>query len=58
MAMVRCLKVESSLEKRHLKERPNLWRRFVGMAKEKRGRLYILKRCAVMLLCWHKYGKY
>ncbi|OAY84579.1 hypothetical protein ACMD2_03631 [Ananas comosus] len=29
----------------------------LAMAKEKRSRLYILRRCVVMLLCWNKYGK-
>ncbi|GMI93302.1 ROTUNDIFOLIA like 6, DEVIL 17 [Hibiscus trionum] len=26
------------------------------MAKEKMSRFYILRRCVVMLLCWHKNG--
>ncbi|XWS29147.1 hypothetical protein CRYUN_Cryun24cG0003600 [Craigia yunnanensis] len=29
----------------------------LAMAKEQRSRFYIAKRCLVMLLCWHKYGK-
>ncbi|XP_064958288.1 small polypeptide DEVIL 17-like [Musa acuminata AAA Group] len=29
----------------------------LAVAKEKRSRFYILRRCVVMLLCWHKYGK-
>ncbi|KAJ0048258.1 uncharacterized protein LOC116146368 [Pistacia vera] len=24
-----------------------------GFLKEQRGRLYIIRRCIVMLLCWH-----
>lgn len=29
----------------------------LATVKEKRSRLYIARKCAVMLLCWHKYGK-
>ncbi|BFG39367.1 hypothetical protein CerSpe_256410 [Prunus speciosa] len=29
-----------------------------SMIREKRSRFYIVRRCVVMLLCWHKYGKY
>ncbi|KAI9165377.1 hypothetical protein LWI28_012959 [Acer negundo] len=29
----------------------------VSTVKEKKSRFYIARRCAVMLLCWHKYGK-
>ncbi|KAJ4777827.1 hypothetical protein LUZ62_062084 [Rhynchospora pubera] len=29
-----------------------------AVIKEQRSRFHILKRCVVMLLCWHKYGKY
>ncbi|KAG2696580.1 hypothetical protein I3843_07G062700 [Carya illinoinensis] len=28
----------------------------LATVKEKRSRLYIARKCAVMLLCWHKYG--
>lgn len=35
-----------------------LKKRCVAMAKEQRSRFYILRRCIVMLLCWHKYNKY
>ncbi|KAJ0969831.1 hypothetical protein J5N97_022708 [Dioscorea zingiberensis] len=30
----------------------------LALAKEQRSRFYILRRCLVMLLCWHKYGKH
>ncbi|CAA7403536.1 unnamed protein product [Spirodela intermedia] len=30
----------------------------LAVAKEQRSRFYIIRRCVVMLLCWHKYGKY
>ncbi|RHN75559.1 hypothetical protein MtrunA17_Chr2g0322581 [Medicago truncatula] len=30
--------------------------RFGKRLKEYRGRFYIMRRCLVMLLCWHKYG--
>lgn len=30
----------------------------MAMAKEKRSRFYIARRCVMMLLCWHKHGKY
>ncbi|KAL4186624.1 hypothetical protein AMTRI_Chr09g34850 [Amborella trichopoda] len=30
----------------------------LAIAKEQRSRLYIVRRCIVMLLCWQKYGKY
>ncbi|AES92638.1 rotundifolia-like protein [Medicago truncatula] len=33
----------------------SLKKRFLKRAKEERSRLYILKRCIIMLLCWHKY---
>ncbi|PRQ47302.1 hypothetical protein RchiOBHm_Chr2g0098221 [Rosa chinensis] len=26
--------------------------------REKRSRFYIVRKCVIMLLCWHKYGKY
>ncbi|XWS45614.1 hypothetical protein CRYUN_Cryun15aG0151400 [Craigia yunnanensis] len=29
----------------------------LAMVKEQRSRFYIPRRCLVMLLCWHKYGK-
>ncbi|EOX90732.1 ROTUNDIFOLIA like 6, putative [Theobroma cacao] len=29
----------------------------LAMVKERRSRFYIARRCLVMLLCWHKYGK-
>ncbi|KAK4583806.1 hypothetical protein RGQ29_021794 [Quercus rubra] len=29
----------------------------VAILKEQRSRLYIARKCVVMLLCWHKYGK-
>ncbi|CAL9752238.1 unnamed protein product, partial [Musa acuminata subsp. burmannicoides] len=29
----------------------------LAVTKEMRFRLYILRRCVVMLLCWRKYGK-
>ncbi|KAJ7550716.1 hypothetical protein O6H91_07G114100 [Diphasiastrum complanatum] len=32
-------------------------RRIYALMKEQRSRFYILRRCIVMLLCWHKYGK-
>jgi len=28
-------------------------RRLGGYLKEQKGRLYIIRRCVVMLLCWH-----
>ncbi|KAG6528259.1 hypothetical protein ZIOFF_010410 [Zingiber officinale] len=41
------------------KERKKGWISSIGtVAKEKRSRLYILRRCVIILLCWHKYGKY
>lgn len=30
----------------------------LAAVKERRSRLYIARKCVVMLLCWHKYGKY
>ncbi|KAK7387756.1 hypothetical protein VNO78_22548 [Psophocarpus tetragonolobus] len=35
-------------------EPSSLKKRFLKRAKEHRSRLYILKRCIIMLLCWHK----
>ncbi|XP_012092285.1 uncharacterized protein LOC105650027 [Jatropha curcas] len=29
------------------------WQRFSKQIREQRTRLYIIWRCAVMLLCWH-----
>ncbi|XP_039025170.1 uncharacterized protein LOC120158385 [Hibiscus syriacus] len=29
------------------------WRRCSKQIREQRGRLYIIWRCAVLLLCWH-----
>ncbi|KAL4620132.1 hypothetical protein ACB092_06G131500 [Castanea dentata] len=46
------------VENQHLEEQKNFWKRCVAMAKEQKARFYILRRCVVMLLCWHKYGKY
>ncbi|XP_038716885.1 uncharacterized protein LOC120010232 [Tripterygium wilfordii] len=28
-------------------------RRLGGFLREQKGRLYIIRRCVVMLLCWH-----
>ncbi|OVA15983.1 DVL [Macleaya cordata] len=28
------------------------------ISRERRSRFYIVRRCIMMLLCWHKYGKY
>ncbi|XVF26050.1 hypothetical protein REPUB_Repub13aG0266600 [Reevesia pubescens] len=36
----------------------SLKKKCLTMAKEQRSRFYILRRCAIMLLCWQKYGKY
>lgn len=30
----------------------------MSIVREKRSRFYIVRKCIVMLLCWHKYGKY
>lgn len=35
---------------------PSFKKRCVAMAKEYRSRFYILRKCVVMLLCWHKFG--
>ncbi|KAK7245863.1 hypothetical protein RIF29_40716 [Crotalaria pallida] len=35
-------------------EASSLKKRFLKGAKEQRSRLYILKRCIIMLLCWQK----
>lgn len=29
-----------------------------GIIKEYKSRFYIARKCVVMLICWHKYGKY
>ncbi|MQL71436.1 hypothetical protein Taro_003743 [Colocasia esculenta] len=29
----------------------------LALVREQRSRLYIIRKCVVMLLCWHKYGK-
>nr|DAD46680.1 TPA_asm: hypothetical protein HUJ06_016617 [Nelumbo nucifera] len=29
-----------------------------AMAKERRARFYILRKCVLMLLCWRNYDKY
>ncbi|KAI3412734.1 Glycosyltransferase [Psidium guajava] len=29
------------------------WERLGGYLKEQKSRLYIIRRCVVMLLCWH-----
>ncbi|KAH7663323.1 DVL protein [Dioscorea alata] len=29
----------------------------LALVKEQRSRLYILRRCVIMLLCWHKNAK-
>ncbi|WJZ95875.1 hypothetical protein VitviT2T_014613 [Vitis vinifera] len=42
----------------HHEESSSLKKRCLAKAKEQRSRLYILRRCVIMLLCWHKYGKY
>ncbi|KAG8473065.1 hypothetical protein CXB51_034995 [Gossypium anomalum] len=39
-----------------LKELCSCKKRCVAMAKEQKSRFYILWRCAIMLLCWHKHG--
>nr|DAD46386.1 TPA_asm: hypothetical protein HUJ06_016323 [Nelumbo nucifera] len=31
-------------------------RRYASLVKEQRARIYILRRCATMLLCWYIHG--
>ncbi|XP_077236835.1 small polypeptide DEVIL 19-like [Tasmannia lanceolata] len=37
-------------------ERNGISRRCSRLVKEQRARLYILRRCATMLLCWYIHG--
>ncbi|KAL4180662.1 hypothetical protein AMTRI_Chr12g233740 [Amborella trichopoda] len=38
------------------RSRHGLGRRCAALVKEQRARLYILRRCATMLLCWYIHG--
>ncbi|XP_061994318.1 small polypeptide DEVIL 11-like [Rosa rugosa] len=45
------MKMSSSASKRRLSSSSS--RGLGGVLKEQRARLYIIRRCVVMLLCWH-----
>ncbi|KAG4961096.1 hypothetical protein JHK82_037780 [Glycine max] len=51
--MAQC--ISTSVEKGHQRRSSIGRRRFSATLKEYRGRFYILRRCLVMLLCWHEY---
>nr|KYP43814.1 hypothetical protein KK1_034734 [Cajanus cajan] len=51
--MAQCISFSTTVEKTH--QRSSIGRRFSSTLKEYRGRFYILRRCLVMLLCWHEY---
>nr|XP_048328407.1 small polypeptide DEVIL 15-like [Ziziphus jujuba var. spinosa] len=38
------------------KELRSLREKWLGRAREYRSRFYILRKCVVMLLCWHRFG--
>lgn len=48
----------SSTQARPCEKASSMKKRFLKRAKEHRSRLYILKRCIIMLLCWQKYEQY
>nr|DAD23375.1 TPA_asm: hypothetical protein HUJ06_024838 [Nelumbo nucifera] len=55
--MGQCYSAPSSGKEQHWDEHSSLKKRCLARAKEQRSRFYILRRCVVMLLCWHEYGK-
>ncbi|KAL4628375.1 hypothetical protein ACJW30_05G173500 [Castanea mollissima] len=57
--MGHCYSAPSSTEEHNCDEEDSsVKKRCLAMAKEKRSRFYILRRCIIMLLCWRKYEKY
>jgi len=48
----------STQQPRPCEKASSMKKRFLKRAKEHRSRLYILKRCIIMLLCWQKYEQY
>ncbi|XP_042479277.1 small polypeptide DEVIL 17-like [Macadamia integrifolia] len=48
----------TSANEQHSEEDSSLRKRCLAKAKEQRSRFYIIRRCVVMLLCWHEYGEY
>ncbi|CAL5183913.1 unnamed protein product [Lathyrus oleraceus] len=50
--------LSTSTQPTHCAEHSSLKKRFLDKAKEQMSRIYILKRCIIMLLCWQKYDHY
>ncbi|KAI4319194.1 hypothetical protein MLD38_032824 [Melastoma candidum] len=49
------MKMNDVEEREGSKRRVSVWGKEVGkFLKEQRGRLYIIRRCVVMLLCWQR----
>ncbi|KAB2611047.1 hypothetical protein D8674_019079 [Pyrus ussuriensis x Pyrus communis] len=57
MVQVQCNQGESATVKAHLKPTSNGFsRKCAALVKEQRAHIYILRRCATMLLCWYIEG--
>jgi hypothetical protein len=37
------------------KEKGSITQKYSSLAKEQKGRFYIMRRCVAMLVCWHKH---
>ncbi|KAE9609549.1 hypothetical protein Lalb_Chr07g0177191 [Lupinus albus] len=48
----------SSTQACHCEEASSMKKKFLKAVKEQRSRLYIVKRCIIMLLCWQEYEQY
>ncbi|KAL3825044.1 hypothetical protein ACJIZ3_021073 [Penstemon smallii] len=53
---VKCIKAYSTSSKRSSKNKIGFTRKCASLVKEQRARIYILRRCATMLLCWYIQG--
>ncbi|CAN6573700.1 unnamed protein product [Malus baccata var. baccata] len=57
MVQVQCNQGGSATAKAHSKRTGNSFsRKCAALVKEQRARIYILRRCATMLLCWYIQG--
>ncbi|KAE9620480.1 hypothetical protein Lalb_Chr01g0003531 [Lupinus albus] len=45
-----------NLPRSYSQKNPSIGKKCTNIAKEKKARFYIMRRCVAMLVCWHKHG--
>ncbi|CAL0329151.1 unnamed protein product [Lupinus luteus] len=45
-----------NLSRSYSQKNPSIGKKCTNIAKEKKARFYIMRRCVAMLVCWHKHG--